>query len=112
MKEYFGAYIKEATELIHTQDFELAKEYIKKAMIIKEDAPEPHNLLGILAEYDSDEALACKHYRAACALEPTYEAANNNLSRLTGNHRTSMWHQFDFGVSKGFLEKEEIKRCL
>ena len=36
------------------------------------NAPEPHNLLGIVMEQEGDHAGAMKHFRAAYALDPTY----------------------------------------
>lgn len=36
------------------------------------DAPQPQNLLGIIAEVKGDKVLAMKHYRAAWALAPDY----------------------------------------
>jgi len=40
-------------------------------------------LLGIIAELRRDLVLACRHYRAAYALDPSYEPANRNLARIT-----------------------------
>lgn len=97
MEDKFEGYIEKGIELIECEAFEVAKEYIKRAMILRPEAPEPHNLLGILAEYDNNEQLACKHYRAAYALDPTYEASTNNLVRVTRGYSFKTWHKFDFG---------------
>ena len=43
------------------------------------NAPEPHNLLGIVMEKEGDHAGAMKHFRAAYALDPTYLPARQNL---------------------------------
>lgn len=46
------------------------------------EAPEPHNLLGLLWEREGDERAAMRHFRAAWALAPTYLPARYNMERL------------------------------
>lgn len=41
----------------------------------------PHNLIGILLEKQNMHLLAMKHFRTACALEPTYAPSRLNLER-------------------------------
>jgi len=41
--------------------------------------PQPHNLLGVLLEKEGQHLLALRHFRAACALDPTYLPARQNL---------------------------------
>ena len=43
------------------------------------NAPEPHNLLGIVMEKEGDHAGAMRHFRAAYALDPTCLPARQNL---------------------------------
>lgn len=43
------------------------------------DAPQPHNLLGLLLEKQNDHPKAMKHFRAAWVLDPTYLPARQNL---------------------------------
>ena len=43
------------------------------------NAPQPHNLLGIVMEKEGDHASAMRHFRAAYALDPTYLPARQNL---------------------------------
>lgn len=52
---------------------------ICRAMAQYPDAPEPHNLLGIVLEKKGDHAGAMKHFRAAWALDPGYRPANHNM---------------------------------
>lgn len=49
------------------------------AMYLHPDAPEPHNLMGILLEKQSDHVGAMKHFRAALDLDPTYLPAKRNM---------------------------------
>lgn len=53
---------------------------ICKAMEHHPDAPEPHNLLGILCEVQGNHPCAMRHFRAAYALDPGYIPARENLN--------------------------------
>ncbi len=46
------------------------------------DAPQPQNLLGIIAEVSDNKILAMKHYRAAWSLLPCYRPSRENIGRL------------------------------
>ena len=61
------------------------------------DAPQPQNLLGILAEYKNNKILAMKHYRAAWALAADYSPSSENISRLAelDYHRQYYFHVKD-----------------
>lgn len=65
---------------------ELCKKLIMEALIKYPDAPQPQNLLGILAEYNHDQILAMKHYRASWALASNYRPAKENIDRLVDMH--------------------------
>lgn len=43
-------------------------------------APQPHNLYGVVLEYQNKHSEAMKHFRAAQALDPNYRPAKYNLS--------------------------------
>jgi lipoprotein NlpI len=47
------------------------------------DSPEPQNLLGIWYEFQGNNDLARRHYRAAYALDPTYKPSSINLERIS-----------------------------
>lgn len=66
-------------ELVGDGDYESCMEPICEAMEHSPDAPEPHNLLGIVLEKQGKHTAAMKHFRAACALDPTYAPALQNL---------------------------------
>ena len=51
-------------------------------MIQYPDAPQPQNLLGIIAELNGDKVLAMKHYRAAWSLAPNYRPSRENIDRM------------------------------
>ncbi len=73
-----------AEAALKTRDFDRARAGIVEAMGLDMDAPEPHNLLGILYEMTGDFQAARKHYRAGYALDPAYKPCCRNLERLTG----------------------------
>ncbi len=79
----YGDFLEYAKKCILGKNFDKAEIYLKKAVVENINAAEPHNLFGVIAEYNGDFAVAGKHYRAACALDPTYKPADRNLQRLT-----------------------------
>lgn len=56
-----------------------AIEVISDAMQKYPHSPEPHNLMGVIMEAQHNHVAAMKHFRAAWALDPTYEPARYNL---------------------------------
>ena len=87
----------EAAAALKKNDRQTALSKISLAMTLDMDAPEPHNLLGILFEMESNNEAARKHYRAAYALDPTYSPASRNLERLVLFEWEPVRHSFDFG---------------
>lgn len=79
----FEDYIEYAKTCILKKDFEKAITYLKKSIAEDMNSPEPHNLLGVLAESEKDNLLAIKHYKAALDLGPTYKPAQKNLERIS-----------------------------
>ncbi len=72
-----------AATAIKLGDYDRARVLLGQAVQEDQNQPEYHNLLGIIAELRRDLVLACRHYRAAYALDPSYEPANRNLARIT-----------------------------
>lgn len=97
----FEDYIEYAKTCILKKDFEKAITYLKKSIAEDMNSPEPHNLLGVLAESEKDNLLAIKHYKAALDLGPTYKPAQKNLERI------SQLRYSKDGIDLG--EKENIK---
>ena len=60
-------------------NFSECEALITQAMRLYPHAPQPHNLFGIILEMEGDHFEAMKHFRAACALEPTYKPSSENL---------------------------------
>ena len=58
-----------------------AEEILKQAVGKDPSSPVTHNLLGVISEYKGDVQQAQKYYRAALALDPTYEPAESNIRR-------------------------------
>ena len=70
---------KEVRNLVASGEYDACRGLICQAMQNYPDAPQPHNLLGVVLEKGGDHALAMKHFRAASALDPTYGPASQNL---------------------------------
>lgn len=101
--------IKIAINAIKMGDYELAMISTKQAGLENQDLPEYHNLLGIIAEHNKKLSLACKHYRAAYALDPSYKPALNNLDRIA-NQRTGNFPKApDYGDN---FELEVVSQSL
>ena len=66
-------------ESVNKGDFESCYSWVRQAMADYPDAPQPHNLMGILLEKDGNHSGAMKHFRAAWALDPTYTPAEQNM---------------------------------
>lgn len=105
MDEYSQT-ISEAIESLRNKNANRGYKLISKALLINPDAPEPHNLLGILAELKGDDSVARKHYRAAYALDPTYKPACRNLERLVMFEWGPQNRDFDFGDTQ--INTEDI----
>jgi DNA-binding NtrC family response regulator len=80
----YEEHIELAKKSIGQQEFDAAARRIRQAIAADATKPEAFNLLGVLMEMDGNKLEAQKDYRAALALDPTYKAAQENLSRTTG----------------------------
>jgi Flp pilus assembly protein TadD len=96
--EEFRILIEQAVDSINSSRFIEAEQYIKEAMVLDMTAAQPHNLFGILLEYQGDRLRAMKHYRAATDLDPTYMPAKHNLFRI-GQLTQDANDRIDFGKS-------------
>jgi DNA-binding response OmpR family regulator len=93
--------IEERTAADYASHFELAKrciaeahynaaaEHAKSAISFDNTRPEAFNLLGVIREIQKDITDAQKYYRAALALDPSYEPARKNIERTTRWERDS-----------------------
>ncbi len=79
----FEDLIEFSKKCIIKREYKKAEKFLRKSIAKDVNAPEPHNLLGIIYESNSNFKDAGKHYRAALDLDPSYEPAEKNLQRLT-----------------------------
>ncbi|AEE97988.1 hypothetical protein [Mahella australiensis] len=93
----FAERISAAIDSLKNDDRNAAQKIISEALVLNPDAPELHNLLGILSEIKGNDNIARKHYRAAYALDPTYKPACRNLERITVFKWGLQSRDFDFG---------------
>jgi len=99
--------VSKAVNALKVRDFALSRSMIASAMAMEMDAPEPHNLLGILYELMGDDRAARQHYRAAYALDPTYKPSCRNLERLTLFGWSSSTGPADFGIPEDVSKEEK-----
>ena len=97
LPEAFTRAIMEAAHALRRQNIQSARLHIADAIALRMDAPQPHNLLGILNEIEGDDLSARRHYRAAYALDPTYKPACRNLERLVMFEWGTQSRAFDYG---------------
>lgn len=79
----FDAALEYAKGCINKGDLDGAYKYLRKAVSMEMDKPEPYNLMGVLLELRNEVTEALKMYRAALAIDPTYKPAESNLKRAT-----------------------------
>lgn len=68
---------------ITERHFDLAAQHLRQALSVEPERAEAFNLLGALDEIAGNRIAAIRNYRAALALDPTYEPARTNLNRAT-----------------------------
>ncbi len=73
----------EVKKLLSSGQYDECHTLICEAMEYYPNAPQPHNLLGIMMERTGDHVGAMKHFRAAWALDPTYSPAGQNLAHYS-----------------------------
>ena len=70
-----------AKEYIEHNNFDKCKGIICEAMKKYPNSPQPHNLMGILYENKGDHIMAMKHFRASCAIDPSYLPSRYNMEQ-------------------------------
>jgi DNA-binding response OmpR family regulator len=97
--ENYKDIIEFSKKCILNQQYDKAKEYLKKAIVMDEESPEPYNLMGVLYEYERDIDNAQKNYRIALAIDPSYKPADINLERTV---------QFNYSEKGIKLDEESL----
>ena len=95
--DMFSIYIAQAAQSLRNKEFEKAFGLIIETLRLDPDAPQPHNLLGILYELQGDGSRARRHYRAAYSLDPTYKPACKNLEQICTMFDDKKAHIYDYG---------------
>lgn len=75
--------LREARELLANRQHSSAIPYLREAINLNPERPEPFNLLGIAGELSGDLDAARRMYRVALALDPSYSPAGVNLDRVS-----------------------------
>ncbi len=79
---HYDEHVELAKKHINRREFDVAQEHVRQALAVDSTKPEAFNLLGALIEIRGDRLEALKQYRAALALDPSYEPAAQNVQRL------------------------------
>ncbi len=77
--EYLTSLCTEVRQKVTKGELDSCLVLIRSAMATCPDAPQPHNLMGIILEKQGNHTEAMRHFRAAWALDPTYTPAEANL---------------------------------
>lgn len=99
----YASHFELAKRCIAEHQFEAAAEHARQAVTYDNGRPEAFNLLGVLREMDHDIVEAQKYYRAALALDSTYQPAKKNLER------TANWRR-DEAIIIGEIRGKERER--
>jgi len=86
---HYDEHVELAKKHIARREFDIAEEHVRQALAADSTKPEAFNLLGALIEIGGDRLEALKQYRAAMALDPSYEPANQNVNRLVVRQQES-----------------------
>ncbi|MGE5530306.1 MAG: response regulator [Patescibacteria group bacterium] len=79
----FDESLSEAGRLLQAHEVDRAVPFLRRAVTLNPDRPEPFNLLGIAAEYRGDLDGARRMFRVALALDPSFTPAVANLDRVS-----------------------------
>jgi DNA-binding NtrC family response regulator len=79
----YASLVEFAKKCLGNRQFHDAETYLRRAITHAPQRPEAVTLLGALLELKNEKLEALKLYRAAVALDPTYQLARQNLSRAT-----------------------------
>jgi tetratricopeptide (TPR) repeat protein len=82
---------QEVKKLVNQKKYEESENMIKNAMRMYPHAPHTHNLYGLLLEIQGDNLSALKHFRAACALDPSYMPAKQNIDHFSSFYPKGEW---------------------
>lgn len=93
-------YLELAKQQISNGQFNAARVYAQKAIFLNANRPEAFNLLGGLLEARGKRQEADTNYRVALELDPTYEPARQNLTRVTSRPYTQLGIVWDYPVEK------------
>jgi len=108
-KNEFKTYMDKAILNLKAKNYEVAREYIYKVMVIDDSAPQIHNLLGILYELNKNIDLAQRHYSAAYSLNTTFSPAINNLERVSDFSYKYNTYDIDYGTNREYVESQIYK---
>jgi DNA-binding NtrC family response regulator len=77
----YATHLELAKRSINGRHFHGAAQHVRQAIASDPSRPEAFNLLGVLQEIQGNHHAALANYRIALDLDPTYNAARQNLQR-------------------------------
>ncbi len=115
MTEELADLITQAKEMIERREFDACESLLATAMFQSPHSAVPHNLMGLLLEHRRIHQDAMKHFRAANALDPSYEPSRWNLEGFAAFYRTRAEAYFVSDCDFAHLPKpyvKESKACI
>lgn len=79
MEDKYVTFICTLKRLIQDKEFKECEVLLSSLMFQNPHDAVPHNLMGLVCEYQGNHVLAMKHFRAAYALDPTYTPSSWNM---------------------------------
>lgn len=79
MEEKYLAMIESIKHLVLEKEYKECEVLLSSLMFQNPHDAIPHNLMGLVLEYQGNHIQAMKHFRAAYALDPTYVPSSWNL---------------------------------
>lgn len=98
----FEECVAQARELLEKRQADQAMPFLRRAVTLDAERPEPFNLLGVVDEMRGEVNAARRMYRVALSLSPSYKPADVNLVRVT------QWKYDPVGMNLGDFPDEEF----
>lgn len=86
-----GDLCNQIRQLLKENNYSESEKLLREAMSKYPHAPHTHNLFGLLLESQGDHLGAMKHFRSACALDPTYIPVRQNMNHFASFYPGGKW---------------------
>jgi len=73
--------LSRAKKALNARHFEEAEVHLRRAIALRPDSADAHNLMGVLHEVRNEQDASCREYRAALKADGDHVAARHNMMR-------------------------------